>query len=407
MKKLRIIGLIVILIMAAGTYFLVFSNKENTRNQFIFAKVTRGNIENTVSSTGTINAVRIVNVGTQVSGIIDHIYVDFNDKVKKGQIIAVIDTVLLKASVVNAEANLEKNQAQYDQARDNYKRNLPLFKKGFISKQEFLPIETNLKVQQAALRSAQTSLMEAKRNLNYAFIRSPIDGTVIERRVEAGQTIAARFSSPTLFVIAKDLSKMEILAQVDESDIGQVKKGQSVRFTVEAYPDKVFKGVVRQVRLQPTTIQNVVNYTVVVTAPNTEGVLLPGMTAMIDFIVAERHDVLLVPNSALKFRPPPEMISQLFQKKRQAKMRNFSGTKRRPEGIRPQKGNFGRLWYIDERGNLKAAPVKTGITDDINTEIIRGRGIRKGMKILTGLETSQNGNQPNNSRRRGFRRRIF
>ena len=293
------------------------------------------------------------------------------------------------------------------QARDNYKRNLPLFKKGFISKQEFLPIETNLKVQQAALRSAQTSLMEAKRNLNYAFIRSPINGTVIERRVEAGQTIAARFSSPTLFVIAKDLSKMEILAQVDESDIGQVKKGQPVRFTVEAYPDKVFKGVVRQVRLQPTTIQNVVNYTVVVTASNTEGVLLPGMTAMIDFIVAERDDVLLVPNSALKFRPPPEMISQLFQKRRQAARHNFSGTKRRPGGMRPQKGNFGRLWYLDEKGNLKAAPVKTGITDGINTVIVRGRGIRKGMKVLAGLETSQNGNQPNNSRRRGFRRRIF
>jgi HlyD family secretion protein len=416
MKKILYGIGIIIVVVVIGLIIFNAVNSKDISNQYVFDKIKRGNLINTVSSTGTINAVSTVEVGTQVSGIIDKIYVDFNDQVHKGQLMAVLDTVLLKTTLMDAQANMEKAKAQLEQAQADYDRNLPLFQKNLISEAEFLPIQIQLKTQKANLVIAQASVERAQRNLRYAFIRSPINGTVIQRNVEEGQTVAASLQAPVLFVIAEDLSKMEIHAQVDESDIGMIKEGQKVTFTVQAYPDKTFNGVVRQIRLQPTTVQNVVNYTVIIDAANNDNLLLPGMTATIDFIVEERQDVLLVPNTALRFQPSQEAMQNYYsreQKRFEAmpdslknKM-NFGGNFQRGQnagnssGQRPK--DIGRVWYLDNNHNLAMARFKTGATDGKETEILKSRDLKDGMEVIVGMKQNGNENSNNNNRPRGFR----
>ncbi|MCK5119980.1 MAG: efflux RND transporter periplasmic adaptor subunit, partial [Candidatus Latescibacteria bacterium] len=295
MKK--IIGILVIVsLFGVGIHYFRAGNGAKEEGPYQFAEITRGDLENLVSSTGTLKAVSTVEIGTQVSGTIDRIDVDFNDAVRKGQVLAVLDTALLKVAVLDAQAGVARAQAQHEQARAEYERNRALFEKGHLSEKEFLPIRINVRITGAAVQSAKASLERAQINMNHATIRSPIHGTVIQRNVEPGQTVAASFSTPTLFIIAEDLSQMEIYAAVDESDIGQIKEGQSVRFEVQAYLDETFSGTVRQIRLQPAISENVVNYTVVVDAANEENLLLPGMTATVDFVVEARKAVLLIPN---------------------------------------------------------------------------------------------------------------
>ncbi len=416
MKKILYSIGIIIVVVAIGLIIFNAVSSKGANNQYTFDKITRGNLVNTVSSTGTINAVSTVEVGTQVSGIIDKLYVDFNDQVRKGQLMAVLDTVLLKTTLMDAQANMEKAKAQLEQANADYERNLPLFQKKLISEAEFLPIQIQLKTQKANLISAQASLERAERNLKYAFIHSPINGTVIQRNVEEGQTVAASLQAPVLFVIAEDLSKMEIHAQVDESDIGVIKDGQKVTFTVQAYPDKTFNGVVRQIRLQPTTVQNVVNYTVIIDAANNDNLLLPGMTATIDFIVEERKDVLLVPNTALRFQPSEEVMKNFISKEQKqfesmpdslkSKMQ-FGGTFQRGQnsgyssGQRPK--DSGRVWYLDNNHNLAMARFKTGATDGKETEIVKSRELEEGMQVIIGMKQNGNESNSNNNRPRGFR----
>ena len=417
MKKiLYSIGIIIVVVVIGLIIFnAVSSNGAN--NQYTFDKITRGDLLNTVSSTGTINAVSTVEVGTQVSGIIDQLYVDFNDQVQKGQLLAVLDTVLLKTTLMDAQANVEKAKAQLEQAKADYDRNLPLFQKKLISEAEFLPIQIQLKTQKANLTSAQASLERAQRNLKYAFIHSPINGTVIQRNVEEGQTVAASLQAPVLFVIAEDLSKMEIHAQVDESDIGMIKDGQKVTFSVQAYPDKIFNGVVRQIRLQPTTVQNVVNYTVVIDAANNDNLLLPGMTATIDFIVEERKDALLVPNTALRFQPSDEVMKNFYsqEQKRFESMPDSVKSKMHLGGNFQPRQNFenspgqrpkdsGRVWYMDNNHNLAMARFKTGATDGKVTEIVKSRDLEQGMQVIIGMKQNCNGKNTNTSNQpRGFR----
>ncbi len=310
MKKKVLIPLGVI-VAALAVFLILWAGRNGAESTYQFVEITRGNLENTVSATGTVNPVSTVEVGTQVSGIIDVLNVDFNDVVRKEQVLAVLDTSLLKAAVLDAQAQVDRTQPLYDQAVADHRRNLPLFEKGFISEQEFLPLEISVKTTRASLQSARVALGRAETNLDYAVIRSPIYGTVIQRAVEQGQTVAASLQAPVLFIIAEDLSQMEIHAQVDESDIGYIQEGQTVRFDVQAYPDRMFSGIVKQVRLQPTTVQNVVNYTVIVDAPNPDGLLLPGMTATIDFIIEQREDVLLVSNAALRLQPTQEMLQEI------------------------------------------------------------------------------------------------
>src|SRR5262245_115302 len=286
-----------------------------------FATVERGNLEAAVSATGTLSAVTTVSVGTQVSGKIVETKVDFNDRVKKGELVARIDPTLLEQAVRDAQAGLERNEAEAEQAEREFKRNEQLFERKVLTEIEFNNAKYALAVARANVKSAQVTLDRARQNLSYTQIFAPIDGIVVERNVDVGQTVTASMSTPQLYLIANDLEQMQILASVDESDIGVIHDGQNVRFTVQAYPNEHFQGEVKQVRLQSKTTENVVNYTVVVRVENKGGKLLPGMTATLDFLTGEATDALLVPNSALRFRPTEEMreeIRKRFQAQRAA-----------------------------------------------------------------------------------------
>jgi HlyD family secretion protein len=381
--------------------------------QYEFAEVTRGDIENVISSTGTLSAVGTVEVGTQVSGRLSQVFVDFNDRVQKHQVLALIDTTFLAGSVKDAKANLMKADSQLSLVATQYERSSDLFERGLVSEADFEDAEAQLASARASVLSAQASLDRAKTNLDYAVIRSPISGTVIERSVEPGQTVAASLSAPVLFIIAEDLAKMEIHALVDESDIGQVKVGQDVRFTVDAYYDKEFWGKVRQIRLQPQTVSNVVNYTVIVDAPNDEGLLLPGMTATADFLLEHREDVLLVPNAALRLTPTMDMFRQLRESMPGRRPSGNGGdTGGRAGGPAASSGggpathgggqngnplaammaamgidekSGALVWYLNDEGKLAVAPIEKGVTDGARTEIVKGPGVTEGMEVISAV----------------------
>ncbi len=391
MKKIFIsIGIIIVL---TAIVLLIFrATARDGEAGYQFGEVIRGDLESTISCSGTLSPVTTVEVGTQVSGIIAHIYADFNDQVKKGQLLAVLDTVLLRVAVMDAQAVVEKAEAQLLQAQVDFDRNKTLFERELISDADFLPYRINLKMQEANLKSAQATLIRAQRNLKYAEIYAPISGTITARNVEEGQTVAASLATPTLFVIAEDLSKMEILASVDESDIGQIKVGQDVRFDVQAYPNKTFTGTVKQIRLQPQTVSNVVTYTVVVTASNDEGLLLPGMTATVDFIIHKAQNALLIPNAALRFQPDEKALAEF--RKRSAP--DSSGEGHSPAASPRQRSssgagssNLGRVWYLDPQGKLQMEAVVTGMSDGTRTEIIRSKNLKEGMKVIIGMESAE------------------
>ncbi|MEP7247371.1 MAG: efflux RND transporter periplasmic adaptor subunit, partial [Gammaproteobacteria bacterium] len=308
-RKPIVVGVAALVVAALGLW--AYRNASgNDKPTYRFAAVERGNLEAAVSATGTLSAVTTVQVGTQVSGKIVAINVDFNDRVKKGQLIARIDATLLEQSVRDAQAGLERNHAQLEQADQEYKRNENLFQRKVLTEIEFNTAKYTLAVARANVKSAQVTLDRARQNLSYTEIFAPIDGIVVERNVDVGQTVVASMSTPQLFLIANDLSHMQILASVDESDIGAIHEAQDVRFSVQAYPNQNFTGQVKQVRLQSKTTENVVNYTVVVRVSNSSGKLLPGMTATLDFLTGQATDVLMVPNSALRFRPTDEMRAE-------------------------------------------------------------------------------------------------
>lgn len=373
-------------VMAIIGVFAFGGGKKNSN--YSFATISRGAVENTISSTGTFNAVTEVAVGTQVSGTIEKVYVDFNQRVKKGQIIAVLDSAILRMAVSDARADLLKAEATLDDAQFNYKRNALLFEKAMISESDFRTAKTTFRSAEAGALAAQTALEKAEKNLSYAIIRAPIDGTVTERNVETGQTLQASFTTPTLFTIAQDLSKMEIKAAVDEGDIGQIKEGQAVRFTVQAY-SKTFKGQVKQIRLKPTTSSNVVNYTVVVTASNDEGLLMPGMTATVEFIVAYKTDVLVVSNAALRFQPSDKKLAQSAERTEFSNPTSAHDSLQKALGVIGQAGqssaDLKTLWYLDKSGNLVPVSVQYGISDGSKTEIM-GTRIFDGMRVITGSE---------------------
>jgi HlyD family secretion protein len=422
--KRSMVVIIICVVAAAIAGVIVVRHVRAVRNgsTFQLAEVKRGDIENTVSSTGTLSAVNSVEVGAQVSGIIDSLYVDFNSTVKAGQVLAVLDTTITASQVFDARAGLMRSRAQLDQAKAEYDRNKPLYDSGYLSQTEFITIKTNYDAAIASNRSAEAALQRALRNLEYTTIRSPIDGTVIERNVDKGQTIQASFQAPTLFIIATDLKSMQIEVNVDESDIGLIKEGMNVTFGVQAYPDDRFTGKVRQVRLQPTTIQNVVNYTVIVDASNETGKLLPGMTATVDFIVNERRDVLLVPNSAIQFKPdqalvekatrslreemaarhpgggaPAESSSVAVQGGRQGMRRgggagrggSFGGFPGAARGASGGGSTPDRVFYVGKDGEIAIAFFVPGATDGRNTEVKESRMIVEGMQVITGAEKAQ------------------
>lgn len=303
MKKRKglVIGTTVIILGLCGIFFQQCSDKQ--RISWATEQVERSSMSNMVTATGTVEPVTKVEVGTQVSGIIDKIYVDYNSTVKKGQLLAEMDKVTLQAELQSQEAQLANAKAEYDYQQKNYARNQVLFEKKLISDTDYETSVYNYEKAKSAYEKAQADIVKVRRNLGYAVITSPIDGVVISREVEEGQTVAAGFETPTLFNIAKDLTEMQVIADVDEADIGQVALGQRVSFEVDAYPNDVFEGVVTQVRLEATVESNVVTYEVVISAPNPDLKLKPGLTATVTIYTLEKENVLVVSSKALKFVP--------------------------------------------------------------------------------------------------------
>lgn len=393
-KALIVIGLTV---AASGAGFALYRVAfAQPAPAFRFTTVERGDIQALVSATGTLQAVKTVSVGTQVSGQISELLVDFNDHVKKGQLLARIDPTIAQQGVADAQASLEKVQAQASQAKSDQDRNRELSSAGLIAANALEQGGSALQVADATVKSASVALQRAKQNLSFTSIYAPIDGVVVERNVNNGQTVAASLSAPQLFLIANDLSRMQILALVGESDIVRIKQGQSVHFTVQALPGKTFTGTVQQVRLQSTTADNVVNYTVIVTLENPGGTLLPGMTARVDFLVKSAENVLKVPNAALRYKPSDEVMAHFGTTPVSRDARTTAGSTpaartrggadgtlaRRGEGSASGNGN-GTLYTLDVKGMLQVARVRTGISDGLFTEV-EGQNVTEGMKVIDG-----------------------
>jgi len=417
MKKILGLTGIAAVVIAAIVWLTSRGGAETSSWRFVV--VERGSLEQVVAATGTLTPVTTVEVGTQVSGQIAELYVDFNDMVHKGQLLARIDPTLQRQAVRESEASLERARADVEQKEREFERTKELHARQGATDSEYDAAEYALKIAQSNRTSAEVSLERARNNLAYTEIYSPIDGIVIQRNVDVGQTVAASLSAPLLFLIAADLTQMEILASVDESDIGAIQVDQPVRFTVQAYSDRTFEGTVRQVRLQSATQENVVNYTVVVAVQNPGGALLPGMTATVDFVTAEAEDVLKVPNAALRFQPPDAMVTA-FRERMMAQMQErraardsaggaasdsaagpvsgrgetggeraggfgsggFPGASAGPGAMGRGDGN--RLWMLDENGDLTVARVRPGITDGQYTEI-SGPRIEEGMQVIAGI----------------------
>lgn len=361
-KKLSIgIGLV-----AMGVLLIGFINQrvpERAQTQYVFTEVQRGTLTLSVSSTGTLSARETIEVGTQVSGMLEEVRIDYNDAVRQGQLLALIETEALDANLRDAEAGLARAQAQLEEAEAELARNQPLHASGYISEREFQPIRTVRASAEASVVSAEAAVAKAKQNRRNAEIRAPIDGVVIERAVEEGQTVAASFNTPRLFVLAESLEQMEILVDVDESDIGLITPGMPVVFAVPAYPEQLFIGMTESIRLQPQTIQNVVTYTVVVRAENIDGKLLPGMTATVDFQVEQVSNVLYVPLATLDVRPTAAMRDQaprgVEANADVLPVRDLDGGM--PEGM-------AMLWYQAE-AQWHAIPVMQGLSDGIYAEV--------------------------------------
>jgi HlyD family secretion protein len=372
-RRQRLVLWIVIVaaVGASAIWFTLFADT-TTDVSYRFATVVRGGIDRVVTATGELDAVTTVQVGTQVSGSLAEIHADFNDEVVTGQVLAEIDPRLLEAAVQEGEAALARNLAQLSHAQSEHERSKQLWDDDLTSRVQYETTQYALEVAEQSVTSAEIALERARQNLSYATIYAPISGTVIERNVDVGQTVAASLSAPQLFLIAADLSRMQILVSVDESDIGLVEAGQIARFSVQAYRDSNFEGVVRQVRLQSSTQESVVTYTVVVDVDNTDRRLLPGMTATVDFIVESADDVLQVPNAALRFTP-----AETTDVARGTSSGGAAG------------GDDVRLWWMNSEGALQPVLVATGITDGQHTEV-QGATLEAGMQIVIGVnEQSQ------------------
>ena len=301
MKKILVVATPVLIL--GVLLFVLFGAKRNkTQGTFVTAEIQRGDIAVTVTATGTLQALKTVQVGSQISGTILALYADFNDQVKKGQVLAQLDPTFLKAQVAQAQADLEKAVASAELSRREYERALSLFEKNMISESDRDAALTNYDLARAEIKSSQANLDRLKTNLAYATITSPIDGVIISRDVDVGQTVAASLQAPTLFTIAQDLAKMEVKTSIDEADIGKIADGQKARFTVDAYPELLFEGLVKQVRLSPQVEQNVVSYDVILNVSNPDLLLKPGMTANVVIEIDKRENVLKVPAAALRFR---------------------------------------------------------------------------------------------------------
>lgn len=362
MNKKKALVIAAIAAIATLAVWLLSGGKKEEKITFDTAAVAPANIMNSITATGTIEPVTSVTVGTQVSGIVSKLFVDYNSVVKKGQVIAELDKTNLMSQLNTAKTQLATTQSQLNYQTANYKRYKTLFEKGLVAADDFDNAKLSYTQAKEQVASAKEEVQRAQTNLGYATITSPIDGVVLSKSVEEGQTVAASFSTPELFTIAQDLTNMQVVADVDEADIGDVKEGERVTFTVDAYPDDTFEGEVKQVRQEATTTNNVVTYEVVISAPNADLKLKPGLTANVTIYTAERKGVLSVPSKALRFIPQKETVGKM-------KIVDAANAKN-------------KVWTI-EGNSIVAHKVNIGMTDGTNTQIVGG--IAEGTKVVTGL----------------------
>ncbi|MBB3187876.1 efflux RND transporter periplasmic adaptor subunit [Microbacter margulisiae] len=350
-------AVIALLLIIAG--FTLLRKSDDIKQMPVTAKVTVGDISTTVTATGTVEPIKTITVGTQVSGIISKVYVDYNSVVKKGQVLAELDKTVLNSQLASATTDLNNAKTQMDYQKSTYNRDKVLYAKKAISATDMETATYNYETAKLNYQKASYAKKVAETNLGYATIYSPIDGVILSKDVDAGQTVAASFSTPTLFSITNNLHQMQVLANVDEADIGQVKDGQTVTFTVDAYPNDTFQGVVTQVRLEPTTTSNVVTYTVVINAPNPQLKLLPGLTANVTIYIIQKNHILLIPNKALNFHPTGK-----------------------PAGI--SNDSMKTIWVMNGQA-MKPVQIKVGVTDDIHTEVLQG--LHAGDEVVTDIKT--------------------
>lgn len=414
MRRL-IIG-ITVLALAAVTVAFLKRDRSGGAETYRFVTVTRGDLAATVSATGRLSAVDTVQVGTQVSGLVTELHADFNEHVKKGQLIAQLDPTLLEGAVVQAQADSQRAVADLAQKTYTLDQMQQMYQNKVATESDYRTAVFNKQMSEASLKSTLSSLERARQNLAYTKIYAPIDGVVIARNVNVGQTVASSLSAPTLFLLANDLSKMLILAQVDEGDIGDIHEGQPATFTVLAYPNRTFNGIVRQVRMQSTTSDNVVNYTVVVGVDNSDGALRPGMTATVSFQIKKVTDIFKVQNAALRVRPTENMLAVVRAERaaggdtarRGGRGQSDSGGRaggsarqgggggaRQGGGAGARQGGagganrpqFAQLWYVDSAGKPAMMRVRTGLTDGQETEIT-GQNLRDGLQVIAAITSS-------------------
>jgi HlyD family secretion protein len=402
-KTLIIIGIVSVLGIAAILALKPFSRKEVEFN-FNTVKVERGNISNTVTATGTIQALKTVNVGTQVSGIILHIYVDFNDHVKQGQLLAKLDETPLRTQLAQSQSAVDQATSQLHFEEATYKRLKVLYDKQLIAQTDYDQALYNFENSKAALANAKSALDRAQVNLAYATITSPIDGVVLNRAIEEGQTVAASFSTPTLFTIVNDLTQMEVQTSVDEADIGKIVNGQRVEFTVDAYSDLKFEGTVAQIRLQPVTTNNVVTYVVILNAPNPDKKLMPGMTASAIIYVEEKTNTLLLSGKAVRYTPDQAYLKKMFEK-----MQASGSMPKLPAGAPTGTGGMSQkvpagqsllsmpspaagmaemnndpstktVWIKDDKMGIRPDKIKIGIDNGTSVEVLSG--LKEGDEVV-------------------------
>jgi HlyD family secretion protein len=442
MKKKAIIGVAAVVVVAGAILgWTMLRNHKNGLPKYRLEKLTKGDIEAVVTTSGTVNPITKVEVGSQVSGKIAKLNVDYNSQVKEGQILGELDLLPFETRVkqsaanhLSSKASLEKAKVTLANLQRQYERALSLFEKDLISFEEkdlaeanYLGSKTDLQSAEARLEQAASQLDQSKQDLGYAIIRSPIDGVVISRNMNVGQTVQASFTAPKIFEIANDLTKMQVECDVDEADVGKIKEGQKVRFTVDAFPESTFNGTVKQVRFSPTVTQNVVTYTTIVDAENPELKLRPGMTATVSIITGEAKGVLRVPNGALRFTPtlPAEELVKIMKEagekmfaKRQAEggpgQTQGSTSSQTPQSTQSAQGGAQTMmfsqaggmsqgmggtgsgqrrkpttvWYLDENGKLTVTFIRAGVTDNSFTEILRG-DLKEGQEIILGEQTAQ------------------
>ncbi len=409
MKKKTIVWILILIVAAAAAFYYFRKEKKSQTISFVTAKAQYGYIAKTVTATGTVQPVDTVSVGAQVSGVVKSVYVDFNSMVKEGQLLAKVDPSIITAQVDQSKANLANAQSNLEYQKSTFDRQSQLFNLGAISKADYQVALNQYNSAKAAVDNAKAQLQVNEKNLYYTNIYSPINGVVLNRTVSAGQTIASSFNAPTLFIIAKDLTKMQVNAAVDEADIGGVKPGQNVTFTVDAFPDDVFAGTVREILLHPTVSANVVTYTTYIVVDNKSMKLKPGMTASINIYTEEDSNVLLIPSRALNFKPDTTLLKGYtiikaqrdttgMTKKNQDKKINQRDTANK---IRSENPEIKRSYVWVKKGDtLMEKKILTGLNDDAYVKVIKG--LSPDEEVISSMITGDNTTTTNNTQRSPF-----